>query len=558
MRGAILYFPGRQQKRVWPHCRATCNNVTVRSDGLCLVLASLVLFSSLALANEAGESVHVQRFNSKLRLRVFHAGDPSELTLIGTTPAPNGASITLPQDGQWMVQPTDPDLTPDQWAALISEIRQTAIPGLCLRGVRLDKRLLTQLAEFGQLKYLYLGWIALDTDYAQLAQMKSLEKLRLSYHRNRVTDAGMAYVATLHNLRVLILHGTGISETAAAHLGKLRQLRHLDMLGTEINDAALGHLKSLRCLESLRICGPFREEPPEEPIVPFVSDLDAEAPPIPPPDDMDVWPMFGAITDVGLEALGSMTSLKVLHIEQAKITDDGVYRLCQLPKLERLELHGCSKLTNASLRHIARLGRLRALAVLDARITDQGLSYLKEMKALQAIEIGGEITDSGLEHLAKIGTLTSLELDGCDITDKGLRHLADLRNLRTLSFSRCKRLRGSGLRHLNKLRQLESLSLYHSAFNDRSLGHLAGLERLKTLEIDRCLDLTREALGPIAELNTLERLYICDIRISDVDLQRVRRMKNLSELRLWATKVTRKGVESLRKARPDLIVNYRP
>src|SRR4029453_19552944 len=66
---------------------------------------------------------------------------------------------------------------------------------------------------------------------------------------NNVGDAGMEHVATLPNLKRLILRGTKISNDGANSLSRLGQLRYFSLEATSVTDVgmpAIGRMKELR------------------------------------------------------------------------------------------------------------------------------------------------------------------------------------------------------------------------------------------------------------------------------------------------------------------------
>src|SRR5262249_16223979 len=67
----------------------------------------------------------------------------------------------------------------------------------------------------------------------------------LDLHSANITDAGLAHVKKLTNLRVLNLRGRNCTDTGMAHLAGLKSLRVLDLSRTEITDRGLNALKGL-------------------------------------------------------------------------------------------------------------------------------------------------------------------------------------------------------------------------------------------------------------------------------------------------------------------------
>jgi hypothetical protein len=68
-----------------------------------------------------------------------------------------------------------------------------------------------------------------------------------------ITDAGMQYLASFPQLRVVFLTGATITDAGAATLAPLQQLELVDLKGTAITDATLERLAGLPNLRWLRV-----------------------------------------------------------------------------------------------------------------------------------------------------------------------------------------------------------------------------------------------------------------------------------------------------------------
>ena len=99
-----------------------------------------------------------------------------------------------------------------------------------------------------------------------------------------------AQLTRLGGLKWLTIHSPLLSEADLARIGGLTQLRRLDLLSGGVGDAGLVHLQGLRDLRSLNLAGT-------------------------------------RVTDAGLELLGDMRSLRALDLKQTQVTKDGLRRL---------------------------------------------------------------------------------------------------------------------------------------------------------------------------------------------------------------------------------------
>jgi mono/diheme cytochrome c family protein len=88
---------------------------------------------------------------------------------------------------------------------------------------------------------------------AQLAMLRPVSEqiAWLGLAGTQVTDAGLAQIKDLKNLRRLHLEKTGITDAGLVHLKGLTELRYLNLYGTKVTDAGLEHLKGLKNLQKL-------------------------------------------------------------------------------------------------------------------------------------------------------------------------------------------------------------------------------------------------------------------------------------------------------------------
>jgi Leucine Rich Repeat (LRR) protein len=89
----------------------------------------------------------------------------------------------------------------------------------------------------------------------ELIHIGHLGRLRVLDIDTQVTDAGLAHLTGLTNLRQLDLRGTHATDAGLAHLKRLTNLSKLDLRGTHVTDAGLAHLKRLTNLSKLDLRG---------------------------------------------------------------------------------------------------------------------------------------------------------------------------------------------------------------------------------------------------------------------------------------------------------------
>lgn len=167
---------------------------------------------------------------------------------------------------------------------------------------------LARLASQNGIKTLALrGLQATDLGLRNLRRVKSLEELAIT-SESRVSDAGIAHLANLTNLRrfrIYNINASRVTDASLELLGALPNLEELTLRGHHISDAGLASLKGLSRLKRL-----------------------------------DVGFSKGPITDKGLVHLKGMKSLELLDVRFSRVTAEGLEQLRGLPKLRELSLYG--------------------------------------------------------------------------------------------------------------------------------------------------------------------------------------------------------------------------
>lgn len=93
-----------------------------------------------------------------------------------------------------------------------------------------------------------------DEQLASLADVgESIIELNLS--GTMVTDAGMAKLAGMPNLKKLRLNDTAVTDEGLAQLKGLPQLEFLVLFGTQVTDAGMAHLKEISSLKKVFVGG---------------------------------------------------------------------------------------------------------------------------------------------------------------------------------------------------------------------------------------------------------------------------------------------------------------
>lgn len=146
---------------------------------------------------------------------------------------------------------------------------------------------------------------------------------------------------------------------------------------------------------------------------------------------------------------------------------------------------------------------------------------------------------------AAIPGMQVLDFDFGSITDKGLAHIGTIDTLQSLSVMGTS-ISEAGIKHLENLSELTSLSLTATGINDAALKRIASLPSLESLEIMGAPKLTEAGLIHLSQSETLEKVALT-IHMTDVGLEHLSAIPNLSALNLSHAAVTDAGLTSVEK-----------
>jgi hypothetical protein len=257
-----------------------------------------------------------------------------------------------------------------------------------------------------------------------------------------------------------------------------------------------------------------------------------------------------AVTDAGLKELAAIKTLTTLDLGSTRITDAGLKELAGLPALEHLILNG-TQITGAGLRELAGRKKLRSLSLSDSKLTDEGLKAVGEIESLRSLDLSHtKITGSGLRDLSRLKSLENLTLNFTGLTDSGLQGLPKWPELRLLSLHRTA-VTDAGLKELAGLNSLEHLTLSYTGVTGIGLKELTAKKSLERLELGSA-KLTDEGLKGLAGLAALEMLDLDgNGGVTDTGLKELGGLTSLQSLNLVGTKVSKAGVEQLKKTLPE-------
>lgn len=372
-----------------------------------------------------------------------------------------------------------------------------------------------------------------DAAIAKLARFTQLQRLDLSGNdpdqrgvtrQLAITDACLADVAKLSNLRWLSLSGCGqVTGSTLAQLSAVPQLEHLNLSSTKVTSQAIATLPELPSLRelSLSFCSEF-----------FGRSL-ADVARIPGLRSLNLSYCFtvGAADFMHLSKLHELRHLDLSLCvgafmgqsaaifddvtngeppEQPKpdgigVNDAVVAALSGLP-LESLNLNDCHNVSNAIGPSIAKMKKLQSLQIRNLHKTDAGLleRLPTHLRAL-SINTNHHYTQAGLRRLTRFPHLTELGLSG-------LRHLDDRTLAAAVQGKPLRKLRIGGA--LDTRRMGPQTNILQPKLTAACAEVLAGLTELEELELPFCEWLSADVMKTFATLPRLRHISFHGAKIT--------------------------------------------
>lgn len=215
-----------------------------------------------------------------------------------------------------------------------------------LMEAKISDELLQQVARLSTIRELMLGNAQLkDAHLRYIAQLPNLRWITFNVRAGEtdpcITAAGIRYLAACQSIEQLDFNpDCPVSDAGLAYLGQLRNLRELTFHDREVTDAGIKSLQQLRRLEDLSI-------------------------------------MESSMTDRGLGYLESLPSLKKLALQDAQISDEGMKSIGRCRKLEEVLLIGHA-ITDEGLRHLKGLKNAKEITICSRPVTNAGVAELQQ------------------------------------------------------------------------------------------------------------------------------------------------------------------------------------
>ena len=267
------------------------------------------------------------------------------------------------------------------------------------------ERAVPYLPALRKLRRLVIGGLdQADEALAIVGTLSNLEELMV-IDASRVTDAGVAHLATRLKLkRLLLLGDAALTDDSLAALGSMRSLEALQLDGSRVTDLGLVHLRAMTSLRMLGLARAGRITDDGMPSLGALVNL----------EQLDL--SGNSVTYKGMQHLAWMTKLRVLHLSNNNgVADQGVCQLAHLVNLEELRLRN----TNISSHAVLSLGGHKKLQMLDLSentgIDQRAVPALRKLVALKELDIHDtavKLTESNSRFLRGLSSLGKLNISG--------------------------------------------------------------------------------------------------------------------------------------------------
>ena len=259
----------------------------------------------------------------------------------------------------------------------------------------------TDLRGLARLPYLTTLTRITDQGMQELKSLPGIVDLNLRY-AEYVTDEGLAAIKGWRKLKRLNVHGAKISDTTLEHISGITTLESLNIGSAMVTDIGLERLTSLPNLKELTLGGNKLTDAGLQALrqMPGLTYLDLGGRQ---GTDANIWAI--RMSDAGLDALLSLKALRELRlactsvgvgIEGAKfadvsyvsVTTGWLEKMKALPKLEKLQLQGCDRVSDDSIRALAALPGLHRVDLKGSAVTEKGIAALRAAKPGIQVDFG--------------------------------------------------------------------------------------------------------------------------------------------------------------------------
>ncbi|MEM6469842.1 MAG: hypothetical protein AAF802_09845 [Planctomycetota bacterium] len=259
------------------------------------------------------------------------------------------------------------------------------------------------------------------------------------------------------------------------------------------------------------------------------------------------------LADTDFEMIGKLDSLEHLDLRACRVNDDRLLSLQRLGRLRSLRLSGRdtgSELSQSGVDAIGQLSSLKVLAIDFITIGDDGFSKLAQLeKMVELYAAATGITDESASVVGKFRALKKLRLSSNALTSQAIESWSSLDQLSELDISDCQNVDSDSLSKLSTFKSLTKLNLYNTSLDNRSWDS-ADFNSLAWLNVDKTM-VGDEALPFIGKLANLKFLHLGSTKVTDRGMPDLAGLGQLEKLIVTRTAVTAAGVEKLQETLPD-------
>ena len=429
------------------------------------------------------------------------------------------------------------EATSRDWDAVIAIMRDKRIPGLNAEGEMTDA-LLERVSHLDHVMSLQLNDSKKVTDagLAHLARMPQLRHLDLS--GCAITDRGLEVLRRLPQLEGIALIWTAVTDVGVANLSGCENLQRVDLFGTRTGDGAVKALVGKPKLRDFR-SGNFVTDAGVALFHQFPvfkswqgGDVSMSL------TGFDAKPNYlllrGPFTNTGLAELARLDGLFALNVDDAtlRVTAAGLAPLVNLPNLGWLAFDT----TDEAMPYIAAMPKLRFLMCQDTVAGDdgfvalsrsqsieyiwgrrcynlrtRGFTALSAMPALRHLSVScRNVDDSGIATLPSFPALT--ELMPMDVPDAGYRHIGRCERLESLVLMYCRDTTDVATGHIAALPRLNNYFASYTQITDRTPELLSQMASLERIRFSACAGLTNAGIAALARLPRLRELDLGGMR----------------------------------------------
>ena len=427
---------------------------------------------------------------------------------------------------------------------------------------------LSVLASHVRLQHLLLDSTDItDHGLLTLSQLTRLRTLSVGWNGNRVTNAGLTWLASCFSLRRLCICYTAVTDVSLYR--SLQRLRQLDVSGTKVVVPSgaiavrLDELNMQRCkVKELpavflhhglkRLDGGFcpqissgkwaaqlgmlarskgedekeRERKDRVAREGAVKEVDglletSEVGDEEEEDEVELEDVNGCYeVDQALSYSPSISSMPATTPQSMPLLPlSGSSFTSAFSSLPSLSLSSAPPLLDTLIlesanvdNHVASLlpsfPLLTHLNLSDTEVDQDGLQHLSPLTQLRMLNLSGNrLNNASLAYLSPLTSLTALQLDSIALTDAGLLHLQPLIALTSLDLFECS-ITDAGVAHLTCLTALQTLEICSTKLTNACLPHLLHLPSLTSLNLARNVAIDDRGVGILAGLTRLVHLNL--------------------------------------------------